>query len=176
MKQHFTARERAQIVSWHATHGENVAATCRGFGIARTTFYRWQARYDPGHPRASLRRQPPAPRSRRSAPKAALFFARVIALNLDHPHWGRGRVRQALQALRDDAPSEATIGRWLAEIRTRCPVCKGRNGTHQEITHVFQNALRHYLPAPSHRRKPVRASLSKPNTVAAAEKLLRRRG
>jgi len=30
---------------WGTT--ENVALTCRHFGIARQTFYRWRQRYDP---------------------------------------------------------------------------------------------------------------------------------
>jgi transposase-like protein len=44
-----TSREIAERLRWFhhfAEHG-SVSATCREFGIARTTFYRWMRRFDP---------------------------------------------------------------------------------------------------------------------------------
>ncbi len=41
------ATRRLKVLDYARTH--SVAATCRHFGIARSTFYRWQSRYDPQH-------------------------------------------------------------------------------------------------------------------------------
>jgi transposase len=136
-----TPSERRAWFRWHVAHGENVAATCRHFGIARSTFYRWQRRFSPAHPRQSLRRARPAQAVRRPRPKEALFFKNVVELQRAHPRWGRGRLRQALVALRDDAPSEATIGRWLRAIVYRCPVCGGTEGRHDGLGHAQQEAF-----------------------------------
>jgi transposase len=40
------ARVRLTWMDYYRTK-ENVALTCRRFGISRQTFYRWQRRYDP---------------------------------------------------------------------------------------------------------------------------------
>ncbi|MBA4181210.1 MAG: hypothetical protein C0506_11530 [Anaerolinea sp.] len=41
------AKKRLKWFDWHRDHGENVSLTCRHFGIARQTFYRWKQRYKP---------------------------------------------------------------------------------------------------------------------------------
>ena len=41
-----TARVRLAWMDFYRQN-QNVAQTCRHFGIARQTFYRWQRRYDP---------------------------------------------------------------------------------------------------------------------------------
>ena len=50
------------MLDYARTH--SVAQTCRHFGIARATFYRWQTRYDPTR-LASLENRPSRPRQRR---------------------------------------------------------------------------------------------------------------
>ena len=41
------AKRRLKWFDWHRDHGQNVSLTCRHFGIARETFYRWKRRYKP---------------------------------------------------------------------------------------------------------------------------------
>lgn len=41
------AKKRLKWFDWHRGHGQNVSLTCRHFGIARQTFYRWKRRFDP---------------------------------------------------------------------------------------------------------------------------------
>ncbi len=40
------AKKRLKWFDWHRDHGQNVSLTCRHFGIARETFYRWKRRYN----------------------------------------------------------------------------------------------------------------------------------
>jgi transposase len=171
---HKSGRERAKILKWHDAHGSSVTATCKQFGLSRMTLYRWLARFDATHPVASLNRSRRRSKTRRAAPKQALFLLEVIDLNLEHPTWGRGRYRVELLSRRDDAPSPATIGRWLASIRRRCPICKGR-GKHNEVLHVFGRDLTKKMGlAPAGPRLTRRVEpLSKQGAVAAAERMLK---
>ena len=34
-------------MDWYQTHGKNAEGTCRHFGISKSVFYRWEARYNP---------------------------------------------------------------------------------------------------------------------------------
>jgi hypothetical protein len=147
--------------------------TCRPFGISRATYYYWQHRFDPTRPAQSLRRK----RSRmptRGAPKAALFLRAVIGLQVAHPRWGRRRIRTALRALRDDAPSEATIGRWPEQILTRCPICRGKEGRHDEGPHALSDDLNDLdlaVPLRPLRRSPAEQAS---DAVAEVERVIRR--
>lgn len=40
------AGRRLWWIDWYYDHGKNISLTCRYFGIARATFYRWFKRYD----------------------------------------------------------------------------------------------------------------------------------
>jgi transposase-like protein len=133
---------RTEKAAWirHYETSHNIAATCRHFGIARSTLYRWIDRFDPAHPRASLARRHPA-RVTRPAPKTALYFQRVLDLSVAHPHWGARRIMRALLVERSDAPSEGTIGRWLAYVRGGCPICGRKDGSHNIPVHLFRNDI-----------------------------------
>jgi putative transposase len=167
-----TSGERTEWLRWHRAHGENVAATCRKFGIARSTFYRWARRYSASHPRRSLSNRSRAPHRRQPSRLQPLFLIKVIELNTEHPRWSADRLQQELRALRDDAPSAATVSRWLRVILERCPLCRGRDGKHNEWLHALNVDLRHYQPR-IRLAKP--RGLSKRGAVAQAEKLVARR-
>ncbi len=138
MPAHLAARQRERIVRYHQTNGASVTATCRRFGISRTTLYRWLARYEPGHPATLARRKESG---RRMAPREALFFARTLRLAVEHPSWGCRKLRAGLLQLRENVPGERTIGRWLASIRRCCPICKGADGIHNAGLHALQRDL-----------------------------------
>ena len=131
-------QQRLTIIRWHERNGGNVAATARQFGIARSTLYHWLDRYDPEHPRRSLKRQKRTPSAPRPGPRETKFLHAALELHRTHPRWGRRRLRARLLAVHSDAPSEATVGRWLAEFLRRCPVCRGREGVHSEAIHLVQ--------------------------------------
>ena len=171
-KKHPNARDRAAWFKWQSTHHASVAETCRHFEIARCTWYRWQQRYDPHHPVQSLRSRRGRPRAR-LAPQEALFFVKVIDLSVEHPTWGRGLLRESLRALRDDAPSEATIGRWLRKIRRRCPVCRASGGSHNVGRHLFRRDLTMLGLAPRVRPPTEPPPFSGPQAVRSAERIIR---
>jgi transposase-like protein len=167
----YTLRERKAWILWHRAHGENITATCRHFGIGRNPFYRWSSLYNAGHPRRSLSNRSRAPYRRQPSRLQPHFLMRVIQLNTAHPRWSAVRLQQELRALRDDAPSAATIGRWLCVIRERCPLCGRKDGRHDEWTHLLKHDLRHYEP----RIRLVKPrGLSKRPAVAQVEKMIAR--
>ena len=45
-----TAKQRLKWIDWYNSHGRNARLTCRHFGIAPDTFYRWKRRFKPGIP------------------------------------------------------------------------------------------------------------------------------
>lgn len=109
------ARQRLKILDYARTH--TVAATCRHFGIARSTFYRWQHRYDPQRLSLLENRSSRPKRGRRStwtaAQVAAVQQAREAA-----PRWGKDKLAVVLrrQGVR---LSVSMIGRILRDLRRR---------------------------------------------------------
>jgi hypothetical protein len=91
---------------------------------------------------------------------------------MQHPRWGKRRLREVLAREHSEPPSEATVGRWLAAFLAKCPVCGGRDGVHNEAKHVAQEVLGHYLPAVRLPRRPRRTS-SRSEAVRAAERIVR---
>ena len=131
-----TSSQRRKWFAWHETHGRNVAATCRHFGISRSTFYRWLARRDPARPEKPLRARSRRPRTvRRSTwPLRDLRF--IADLNRRHPRWGRKRIHQEFSE-HGRSYSEATVGRMLRAVRARCPICHGQQDRHNEGLHAL---------------------------------------
>jgi hypothetical protein len=109
-------------IRWHQRHGEDVAATCRHFGISRATLYRWLAR-SRQDPHAPLRRRSRRPKSPRAPGWTVRQLLAVAVLANTHPGWGRVRVWQALSLTDRHGLSEATVGRLLRVLRTDCPFC-----------------------------------------------------
>lgn len=165
---HPTTRTRSRAVKWYLDHGRNASATAREFGVSRSTIHRWLGRYDPVQPGKSLRRRPP--RRERPAPKQALFLSRMFELHTAHPHWGPRRLQSALVDLREDAPSESTVGRWLQEILRRCPLCGGSDGLHSGAVHaVFSDFVRLRSIPPLRRVRRTRRPRPSPRKAAVAE-------
>ena len=135
---HATPRQRRAWLRWHGANGSNVAATCRHFGIARSTFYLWLRRSQEA-PSQPLRRKR---RRSRKGPRLDESHQRVLDLTIQHPRWGARRVRAALQGGPDPVPSESTIGRWLRAIVRKCPVCGGEDGVHKELLHAADRDIR----------------------------------
>jgi putative transposase len=95
----------------------SVAATCRHFGIARSTFYRWQRRYDPQHLSFLENRSSRPRRCRRSSWTPAQATA-VQQLRERYPRWGKDKLAVLLR--RDGRRlSVSMVGRILAELKRR---------------------------------------------------------
>jgi transposase-like protein len=124
--QHYKSADRRAWLRYYHENG-NIAATCRHFGISRTTFYKWLRRYDPDKPSKPL-----LSKSRRRQTKPSKSWNNDdlnILAELDNQtgaRLGAGRLAERLQKY-DMHFSRATVGRMLARIRKRCPICRGAN-------------------------------------------------
>jgi putative transposase len=114
------SREAKQRLRWmDYAHTHSVAATCRHFGIARSTFYRWQRRYDPTRLSLLENRSSRPQRCRRPTWTPTQVEA-VRQGRLDSPGWGKDKLVIILR--RDGITlSVSRIGRILAELK-----CRGR--------------------------------------------------
>jgi len=138
-----TTYKSADRRAWlrHYQESGNISATCQHFGISRSTFYKWLERYDPEKPsrplrsRSSRRKTLPTPRwTRDDLNILAELYCQTGA------RLGAGRLSQRLQQQYDTPYSRATVGRMLARVRKRCPLCGGRN-RHDEPIHILQRDL-----------------------------------
>ena len=135
-----TTRQRRQWIDWYFAHGEDGSATCAHWGIHRSTLSRWLTRYA-AQPTKPLRAQSRRPHTTRQSTWSSEELLCVCALLDTHPTWGRGRVTVALRARTGTRRSEATVGRLLAHVRERCPVCDGRDGRHNPAMRAFRSDL-----------------------------------
>ena len=136
----YASKQRREWLTWHHEHGENISATCQEFGISRGTFYRWLERYQPDKPSKPLRDRSRRPRTKRKRTWTDLDIEIVAELNMIHPRLGAGRMAEFTQGY--GLPySRATIGRMLASIMRRCPTCRRRGGTHEEVMHIFNQVM-----------------------------------
>src|SRR5215831_11166581 len=134
--QQLNAQQRRHMLNWHVAHGASMPATCAQFGVSRATLYRWLARHA-ANPHKPLRAQSRQPHTRRGVAWAPEVVVRLCALTMAQPTWGRGRLTAALAAQTATPPLPATVGRMLAWIRTRCPMCGGRGGCHDPAWHAL---------------------------------------
>jgi transposase InsO family protein len=109
------AKQRLRWMDYARTH--SVAAPCRHFGIARSTFYRWQRRYD-AKDLSTLEDRPSRPRRCRRPTWTAAQAAAVRRAREAHPRWGKDKLAVVLK--RDGHPlSVSMIGRILADLKRR---------------------------------------------------------
>ena len=139
----YSSKARRGWFTFHFEHGENVAATCREFGISRSTFYRWCARYDPERPSKPLLPRSRRPHTKRKQTWTELELEIVAELNMRHPRIGPGRLTAMTQEL-GLTYSRATIGRLLARVLRRCPTCRESEGRHNGGLHALAEGLRRW--------------------------------
>ena len=109
------ATQRLRWMDYARTH--SVAATCRHFGIARSTFYRWQRRYDPTQ-LSFLENRPSRPRRCRRPSWSAAQTEAVRQARERYPRWGKDKLAVLLRR-EGVALSVSMIGRILAELKRR---------------------------------------------------------
>ena len=133
-----SSRQRRQWIEFYLANGRKVSATCRHFGISRSTLYRWLSRYDSTRPQKPLMARSRRPHTKRR-PSWSLHHLAVLADMMserEDSQWGRRRWQAAL-AHRGWQVSEATVGRMIAAIKRWCPICKGRGGKHNIPVHIW---------------------------------------
>jgi transposase InsO family protein len=112
------AKRRLKWFDWHRQHGENVSLTCRHFGIARETFYRWKRRFRPTA-LSSLEDRSSRPRHCRQRQWTTASVLSVQRMREEYIGWGKEKLR-VLLGRQGVNLSASTIGRILAYLkRTR---------------------------------------------------------
>lgn len=138
------ARQRLKWMDHYRTHRENVARTCRYFGISRQTFYRWKRRYAPGD-LTSLEARSHRPKRRRQPTWSPALAQEVLALRRQYPRWGKDKLAVLLR--RAGTPvSTSMVGRILTSLKAR--------GVLQEPPRYAISARRRLRPRPYAGRKP----------------------
>jgi putative transposase len=109
------ATRRLKILDYARTH--TVSATCRHFGIARSTYYRWAERHDPQH-LLFLENRSSAPRRMRRPTWTAHQAQAVRRARDAHPRWGKDKLAVLLKR-EGVVLSVSMIGRILSELIRR---------------------------------------------------------
>jgi putative transposase len=109
------AKRRLAILDYARIH--SVALTCRHFGIARSTFYRWQSRYDP-QDLPSLENRSSRPRQCRRPSLSADQEAAVRAARERYPRWGKDILAVVLRR-EGHTLSVSMVGRILRALKRR---------------------------------------------------------
>lgn len=109
------AKWRLSILEYAKTH--SVSATCRRFGIARTTYYYWRKRYDPRNLR-TLETRPSKPKKVRHPTWVPEQATAVKRLRQEHPRWGKDKLA-VLLAGEGVELSVSMVGRILSDLKRR---------------------------------------------------------
>lgn len=121
------ARARLKWLDYYYSHGRKAALTCRYFGISRTTFYRWKARFNPKD-LSSLEDRPSRPKRKRPRSWTTSEIEAVRHLRQEHPRWGKDKLA-VLLAGGGLIISVSRVGRILSYL-------KGRGAIHETVRAV----------------------------------------
>jgi putative transposase len=109
------AKHRLKFLDYARTH--TVAATCRHFGIARSTYYRWHQRYDPQR-LSVLENRSSAPRRMRRPTWTPEQAEAVRQARAGSPRWGKDKLAVVLRR-QGITLSVSMIGRILRDLKRR---------------------------------------------------------
>jgi len=146
------ATRRLKMLDYARTH--TVSATCRHFGIARSTYYRWATRHDPQH-LPFLENRSSAPRRMRRPTWTADQAQAVRQARDAHPRWGKDKLAVVLRR-EGITLSVSMIGRILRDL-------KRRNVLVEPISARLRPAARH--PRPYAVRKPKEHPVAAPGDL-----------
>ena len=145
---------------YHRT--QNVALTCRHFGISRQTFYRWLKRYEPMD-LTSLEERSHCPHHRRQPTWSFPLERKVLTLRLQFPRWGKDKLAVLLRG-QGEAVSVSMVGRILARLRERGQLCEPPRP-------AVPGSRRHLRPRPYAVRKPKQYAVSRPGDLVEVDTL-----
>jgi putative transposase len=139
---------------------DNVARTCRHFGISRQTFYRWQRRYDPLD-LTTLEGRSHRPHHRRQPTWSFHLLEKVLTLRLRFPRWGKDKLAVLLRK-ENIAISTSMLGRILTSLK--------RQGRLVEPPRTGVPGSRRALrPRPYAVRKPKQYAVSRPGDLVQVD-------
>src|SRR4030042_753429 len=91
------AKRRLRWMDFYRSHGQNARLTCRYFGIAPQTFYRWKKRYNPKR-LESLEERSRRPHRLRQPTAPPELVEAVRELREERPRWGEDKLAPLLRA------------------------------------------------------------------------------
>lgn len=139
---------------------ENVALTCRHFGISRQTFYRWRKRYEPLD-LTTLEERSHCPWRRRQPTWSFSLERKVLTLRLQFPRWGKDKLAVFLRR-QGGSVSTSMVGRILIRLKQRGRLVEPpRTGVPGS-----RRALR---PRPYAVRKPRQYAVSEPGDLVEVD-------
>lgn len=112
------SREAKRRLAWfdHYDRSKNVSLTCRYFGIARSTFYTWKARYN-RRDLTSLEDRSSRPRRCRSRTWTREQILAVKEARETYPTWGKEKLKRLLDREHGMVLSASRVGRILAHLK-----------------------------------------------------------
>lgn len=156
-----SARVRLAWMDFYRSR-QNVALTCRHFGISRQSFYRWRRRYDPLD-LSSLEGRSHCPRRRRQPTWSFPLAERILSLRLQFPRWGKDKLAVLLRQQKQPV-STSMVGRILSHLQ--------RHGRLLEPPRARVPGSRRALrPRPYAVRKPKQYAVSQPGDLVQVDTL-----
>lgn len=111
------ARNRLEWFLYHESKGQkNVTLTCRHFGIGRSLFYKWYARFDEENLRI-LEDTPRTPGKKRARQATPAKDERVIALRKQYPAYGKEKLRVLYEQIYQEVITSWYIQRVIETYR-----------------------------------------------------------
>lgn len=110
------ARKRLKWFDWYRSHGQNVALTCRHFGISRKIFYKWKRRFNPNC-LCTLESHDRAPKQRRQREINWTQEERIINLRKQYPYYGREKIAWLYLATYGEKISNWKIQKTIEKYR-----------------------------------------------------------
>jgi putative transposase len=137
------------MLDYARTH--TVSATCRHFGVARSTYYRWAQRHDPQHLRF-LENRSSAPRRMRRPTWTADQAQAVRQAREAHPRWGKDKLVVVLRR-KGICLSNSMVGRILADLKRRGVLVEPKSArlrphSRHARPHAIRKPKNHPLAAP----------------------------
>ena len=141
---------------------QNVALTCRHFGISRQTFYRWRKRYEPLD-LTTLEERSHCPHHRRQPTWSFLLERKVLTLRLQFPRWGKDKLAVLLRQ-QGEAVSTSMVGRIVTRL-------KGTGQLREPARLAVPGSRRRLRPRPYAVRKPRQYAVSRPGDLVEVDTL-----
>jgi len=90
------ARQRLEWIIYYYEHQHNASLTCRHFGMARKTFYKWYREFDEDNVYSmhKLENKSKAPQHVRQREISLVQESRIIALRRDKMYWGKMKLKR----------------------------------------------------------------------------------
>lgn len=158
--------QRAKVkLSWmdYYQKTKNARLTCRHFGIAADTFYRWKKRYRPQNLK-SLEDNPKTrrPLTLRIPATPVIIVSRILSFRETYPRWGKEKITVLLKREGFNV-SVSTVGRTIKRLKDR--------GVLKEPIPNFISAKKRYLKRAWAVRKPEGYPVKHPGDLVQVDTL-----